>query len=109
MALTKPANPQPGQLLLSRIPRTDFLTVTYPDGQSAKVVWRGLHIDLIRLGIPKLKVERVVDYVYNFYHCYVTLGENDVVMMSPPVLKQAPKEGWKAPIVKDRMPPNEPA
>lgn len=114
--LERPANPELGELLLTRVPRTDILTVIYPDGQSVSMLFGGRdkegHVityrQFINLGIPEGKAEKLIDYVYNFYQAYVALEEG-VVIHSPPVPDNVPSERFRDPVYRDRMQKDSPA
>lgn len=67
----RPALPPPGKLLISRIPTTDILKITWPDGQNRTVVYdKTGPIKLARLGIDQDRQEKLINYIYNFYHAY---------------------------------------
>lgn len=79
-----PPMPPPGQLMVSRIPRTQFLKVHWPDGQFRTVVYgRDGDRELAKLGIPAEKLPKLLNYVWNFYSAYVEAP--DAELPPPPV------------------------
>lgn len=71
--MPKSPGPAVGKLLVSRTPRTDFITLTWPDGQTRTIVWseREGRRKLINFGVPPEKIDKVMNYVYNMYHAYI--------------------------------------
>jgi len=83
MAKSVPLPPE-GKLLLTRMPRTDFLRVTWPDGQYRTLVYdKEGDLKLIRLGVPRDNLDKALNYLWNFYNVYVNAP--DCPAPPPPV------------------------
>lgn len=64
--------PKLGHLLLSRTPHTNFLRVTWPDGQYRTLTYdRQGDLKLIRMGVPRDHLDRALNYLWNFLNVYV--------------------------------------
>jgi len=72
-----PGDPPEGQVLLQRVPHSRILKVTLYNGESHRIMHgQDIYLRLAAFGVDKEKAERVMDYVWNFYHVYVvTTGE----------------------------------
>ncbi len=71
MAKSAPPPPE-GKLLLTRMPRTTFLRVTWPDGQYRTLTYdKEGDLKLIRLGVPRDNLDKALNYLWNFYNVYV--------------------------------------
>jgi len=82
--IQRPANPEPGKLLVSRTPRTQLLRVTWPDGQYRTMTYdKNGDRKLAQWGIPPEKLPKLLNYVWNFYHAYVEAPDSPVP--PPPV------------------------
>jgi hypothetical protein len=70
-------HPPEGYVLFRHTPGQNDIRVTYPDGQS-ELLYHGP--DVIRIlasrGIPEHKIERAIDYLWNFYSVYVDCEES---------------------------------
>lgn len=70
-----PGPPPEKCILVSRIPHTQSVKITYPTGET-KIFSQtpNIHNELVEAGLPRAKLIRVLDYVWNFYHCIVFVG-----------------------------------
>lgn len=87
-ALPRQLDPPPQQhMLLERIPSHSLIKITFPDGQSQSLVHNPqIDMELVRLGIPREKIARVLDHIWNFYAAYVDCGKDVVAPPVKPVL-----------------------
>ena len=70
--LEKPELPPEGMILLTRLPMTQTLKITYPSGETRffnLIVDQTTH--LIRAGIPEDKLQAALDRVWNMVFVYV--------------------------------------
>jgi len=71
----KPELPQPGELLVERVARR-YMRVTRSDGSYISMLWDPSPLfehQLIREGIPKEKLEKILDHVWSYFSAYVTM------------------------------------
>lgn len=77
--------PSKGAFLLLREPLQQSVKLVYPSGDFLSFpITRNLFRELVKVGVPKDKVERAMDYVYNFGRVYVRSVDPE---MMAPVLK----------------------
>ena len=76
--------PTAGHVLVVRRPRATRLTLIYPDGQSETVVNdRNFEPIMCSRGIPADRMEKAVNYAWNFGAAYVFVGDK----LKPPTAK----------------------
>lgn len=81
----KPHAPPKGVFLLMREPYSRQLKVCYPSGDWQMFNYtRHIITELVRTGLPKGKIERALDYVWNFGKVYV---KSDNPELYAPVLR----------------------
>ena len=69
-----PPLPTEGHVLVSRMPMSDVIRITWPDGEFRTIVYdRQGDIKLIRLGLIAERLPKLLNYVYNFYHAYTVV------------------------------------
>lgn len=67
-----PGNPPEGKILLQRMPYSTILKVTIYTGESFRLHYGpDIALRLREYGVREEKVEKILDYVWNFYHAYV--------------------------------------
>lgn len=75
--MPRPGAPPPGCLLLSRVPHSNTVKLTYPSGESNYFLHTpNIFLELEQAGIPKAKMTKVLDYVWNFYHVVVKVSKD---------------------------------
>ncbi len=88
--LDRPADPPLGKLLVSRMPRTQLLRVTWPDGQYRSLVYdKNGDRKLIDLGIEEERLPKLLNYLWNFYHAYVEAPGSPC---PPPPVSERPRQ-----------------
>ena len=76
--------PTAGHVLVVRKPRATRIQVVYPDGQSESLaIDRHFEPLVVSRGIPYDKMDRAVQYAWNFGAAYVFVGD----ALKPPVAK----------------------
>ena len=70
--MPKPGPPPAGFILVSRVPRSRTLKLTYPSNETKFFIHTpNIFLELEQAGIPKEKLTKVMDYVWNFYNVMV--------------------------------------
>lgn len=81
LPLEAPALPLEGQILVSRLPRTNTIKITYYTGETR---FFNAMVDqsqeLIRAGIPEDKLTKVLDLAWNIIYVYVTTPDYEPVL-----------------------------
>lgn len=93
--LEPPPLPPVGKLLISRIPYSHLLKITWPDGQHRSLLFKD-DAQLGAFGIAPDKWSVVLNYVWNFYYAYVTVDSSN--SRPPAAVRTPPKPPGGEPV-----------